>query len=72
MAISDLGTTSYALGDLFKETTWTAGAAFRWVTPVGPLAVAYAIPIIRPAAFENNPDTGSAAGRLHIYFGYTF
>jgi outer membrane protein assembly complex protein YaeT len=69
-ALSDYGTVSYDMGELFKEETISVGGAIRYVTPVGPLSVAYAVPVMKPDAIpdEDAPDSGT----LHIAFGYSF
>jgi outer membrane protein insertion porin family len=64
-AISDAGSVARHLNQLTADPTVTAGAAFRYITPVGPLSVAYAVPVRRAAGIDDR-------GRLHISFGYSF
>ncbi|MFO0727128.1 MAG: POTRA domain-containing protein [Myxococcota bacterium] len=69
----DFGAVSYHLGDLFRSVTLSSGPVLRYVTPIGPLAVAYGFPLIRAAEIvAANPDVIPIHGRLHISFGATF
>jgi outer membrane protein assembly factor BamA len=72
-AISDSGFVSYNLGALLDSPTVTAGGAMRFVTPVGPISVAYAWPIVRPIQIvQADPNAEPLGGRFHFTFGYTF
>lgn len=64
-ALSDYGMVARHLGALFSQPTITAGGAFRYITPVGPVSIAYAVPILKADGITDN-------GRLHISFGYSF
>lgn len=64
-ALSDYGMVSRHLADLFSQPTISAGGAFRYITPVGPVSLAYAVPILKADGISDN-------GRLHISFGYSF
>jgi outer membrane protein assembly factor BamA len=76
----DIGFASYDIARLFNQPTLSVGAALRYVTPVGPVSIAYAVPVviaqrIRIADEMRPPDTPAAApasGRVHFYFGYSF
>lgn len=70
--LMDLGAVSNRLGALLDDPAITTGAAVRWVTPVGPLSIAYALPLRLPPALAAVPEVASPSGRLHLYFGYGF
>lgn len=70
---TDVGAVGAHLSSLLDDPTLSAGAAIRYVTPVGPLSVAYGWPLIRSAPIvAANPGTIPATGRLHISFGTAF
>ncbi len=70
---ADFGTVAYHLGDLFGSPTFSAGPILRYVTPIGPLAVAYGFALLRPPEIvAANPDVIPIHGRLHVSFGATF
>ncbi len=70
---ADVGAVAPHLGELFDDPTLSAGAALRYVTPVGPLSVAYGWPLVRSRAVVTaNPDAIGAGGRLHVSFGTSF
>jgi len=62
---TDLGSVGLVPSDLGPDLTVTVGGALRYVTPVGPLSLAWAKPVTRPAVLPGG-------GRLHFSFGYTF
>lgn len=62
---TDLGSVGLTPSDLGPNLTVTVGGALRYVTPVGPLSLAWARPVMRPAVLPGG-------GRLHFSFGYTF
>jgi outer membrane protein assembly factor BamA len=62
---TDLGAVGIAPAELRHNLTVTVGGAVRYVTPVGPLSLAWARPVTRPAGIPGG-------GRLHFSFGYTF
>lgn len=66
-ALADAGSVARHLDQITKDPSYSAGAAFRYITPVGPLSLAYAIPVRRAAGIG-----GTSRGRLHISFGYSF
>lgn len=68
---TDFATAAMRTSDLFREITVTAGPALRYVTAVGPLSVAYAWPLVRPARLIA-ANVAPANGRLHVSFGYSF
>lgn len=71
--ITDQGFASYRLANIFAAPTVSAGGAFRFVTPVGPVSFAYAVPVVKPAAIVSvDPQAMPSRGRLHFSFGYTF
>lgn len=72
-AFSDLGTVGYALDELASEPTVAVGPAIRYVTPVGPLSLAYGWPVVRsPTLVRVAPETIEPTGRLHVTLGYAF
>jgi len=69
----DLGAVSYHLGDLFDSPTVSAGPAIRYVTPIGPLSMAYGWPLLRSAPIvAARPDLITTTGRFHLSFGTAF
>jgi outer membrane protein assembly factor BamA len=62
---ADYGTVALRPAGLGGDATLSAGGALRYVTPVGPVSLAYAKPLILPPGLP----TG---GRIHFSFGYTF
>jgi outer membrane protein assembly factor BamA len=76
----DIGFASYSFGRLFREPTLSTGLALRYVSPVGPVSIAYAVPVVTARAIQiadamRAPGTPAAApptGRVHFYFGYSF
>lgn len=76
---TDYGTVSRDLDDLFADFTVTAGPVLRYVTPVGPISLAYGWPIVRAdslvraeEAAPDEPAPAPSGGRLHFSFGYHF
>lgn len=70
---SDSGFAAYRLRDLLRDPTVSLGTALRMATPVGPLSLAYAVPVVRPGAIVAlDPGAMPRAGRVHLSFGYTF
>lgn len=70
---ADFGAVSYHVGDLFGSPTFSAGPILRYVTPIGPLAVAYGFALLRPPEIVTaNPEVIPIHGRLHVSFGATF
>ncbi|RYF11560.1 MAG: hypothetical protein EOO40_03120 [Deltaproteobacteria bacterium] len=65
----DLGTVAGSSDGLFVQTTCTAGPALRYVTPVGPLSLAWGLPMHMAPALR---DVAPPHGRLHFSFGYAF
>jgi outer membrane protein assembly factor BamA len=61
----DVGAVSSVPSALAGNLTVSLGAALRYVTPVGPLSLAWARPVRRPASIPG-------MGRFHFSFGYTF
>ncbi|MCK6551768.1 BamA/TamA family outer membrane protein [Myxococcota bacterium] len=68
--LADFGTVGDGFRDLFDVGTLSVGGVFRWVTLVGPLSVAYAVPVVLPEELAARPEVASPRGRLHVYFGY--
>ncbi len=62
---ADAATVSYELNDLGSEVTVTAGPVARYVTPVGPISLAYGRPVVLVPGLP-------AGGRFHLSFGYSF
>lgn len=70
---ADVGTIARRPAALFGDTTVSVGPVLRYVTPVGPLSLAYGWPIVRPASLANAPgNVIPARGRFHLSFGYSF
>ena len=61
---ADVGTVADSSADLFDDTTVTVGPVLRYVTPVGPLSLAYGVPVMLAPGLVSD-------GRLHLSFGYT-
>lgn len=70
--LADFGTVGDGLRGLFDASTLSLGGVFRWVTLVGPLTLAYAVPVVLPGELVARPEVVSPRGRLHVYFGYAF
>lgn len=69
----DLGAAEYHLDTLFTDPTISVGPALRYVTPIGPLTLAYGWPVVRNAQIvAQAPDEIPATGTLHFAFGYAF
>jgi len=69
----DAGTVAHGFGKLFDEVAVSSGPTLRFVTLVGPLAVSYAWPVVRPAHIvARDPRAMPANGRLHITFGAAY
>ena len=71
-AFCDVGTVAMGASSLFAQTTVSVGPALRYVTPVGPLSLAYGKAVLLPAALRAAPDAAPPHGRVHFTFGYTF
>lgn len=73
---TDLGAVGAHLGELLDDPTLSVGAALRYVTPIGPLSVAYGWPVVRSkaivAARTADVDPIPATGRFHVSFGTSF
>lgn len=70
---TDVGAVSYDTPSLFSSPTVSVGAALRFVTPVGPLSLAYGLGVVRPQEIVlQDPTAIPRTGRLHITFGYPF
>ncbi|MDF1565399.1 MAG: POTRA domain-containing protein [Deltaproteobacteria bacterium] len=80
---ADAAAVSESPAPSFGPLTLTVGPALRYVTPVGPISLAYGYPAVLPAVLANrrpNPVPGedplpslvNRGGRLHLTFGYTF
>jgi outer membrane protein insertion porin family len=73
---TDLGAVGAHLGELLDDPTVSVGAALRYVTPIGPLSVAYGWPVVRSeaivAARTPELDPIPARGRFHLSFGTSF
>lgn len=70
---ADVGAVGAHLRTLFDATTLSLGPSLRWVTPIGPLSIAYGWPIVLPPELEARAgDQASRAGRLHVVFGARF
>ncbi len=63
----DSGTVGYRVSQLYStaSTTVSAGPVLRYVTPVGPISLAYGWPFVRARGIPPQ-------GRLHFTFGYAF
>jgi outer membrane protein assembly factor BamA len=71
--LTDLGLTGFTLSGLFREPTITVGASLRYVTAVGPISIAYAVPVVRsPSIVAADPNAEPSSGRFHVVFGYSF
>ena len=71
-AFTDMGTVAASPRGLFHQTALTAGPVLRYVTPIGPLSLAYGLPVRRPSSFRAFPKIMPQRGRLHLTFGYSF
>jgi outer membrane protein assembly factor BamA len=72
-AFADVGTVALGLGELFDETTVSVGPSLRYVTPVGPIALSWGIPVMRPEGLMAvRPDAAPLWGKVHLTFGYPF
>ncbi len=74
-AFMDYGSVANKDGALFADQTLSAGPALRYVTPVGPLSIAYGH-VIQVADqlinYSQLNGTSPPKGRFVIGFGYTF
>lgn len=68
----DSGTVSAHAHGLFDQQTLSMGPALRYVTPFGPVSVAYGRALVLPAALRRHPDQAPKHGRVHFTFGYGF
>lgn len=74
-AFMDYGSVANKDGQLFGDATISVGPALRYVTPVGPLSLAYGhIVQLSPqlSRFDEQQGDASPTGRFVIGFGYTF
>ncbi|RMG14226.1 MAG: hypothetical protein D6729_13995 [Deltaproteobacteria bacterium] len=71
-AFADLGTLADNPEGLFAETTVTTGPILRYVTPVGPLALTWAYPVLRPPSLASGEPPLPRLGKIHVTFGYSF
>lgn len=74
-AFMDYGSVATKDGTLFADATISVGPALRYVTPVGPLSVAYGRVVqLSPQLrrFDQEQGDASPTGRFVIGFGYTF
>lgn len=70
---ADAGTVSNSAKQLFNAVTVSVGTVLRYVTPIGPLSIAYGWPVVIPAALVRaDPSAATNTGRLHIMFGAAF
>lgn len=73
---ADVGAVGDHLGELLDDPTLSVGAAVRYVTPIGPLSVAYGWPVVRSRAIVEartaDLDPIPATGRFHLSFGTSF
>ena len=68
----DFGDVAADFGALGRHGTVSAGPALRYVTPIGPLSLAYGRAVSLPKALRHAPDAAPPRGRIHFTFGYTF
>jgi outer membrane protein assembly factor BamA len=68
----DMGTVAMSLDTLFAQSTVSVGPVLRYVTPIGPLSLAYGKAVVLPAALKAAPDAAPPNGRVHLTFGYSF
>lgn len=72
-AFVDSGTVATSLDRLYRAYTLSIGPALRYVTPIGPISVAYGWALVAPSALRTkDADAAPRHGKLHITFGYTF
>jgi outer membrane protein insertion porin family len=72
-ALTDAGMVSYQFTDILHAPTVSVGGALRFITPVGPVSVAYAVPVVKPEEIiSRDPSALPGYGRIHFAFGYTF
>jgi len=74
-AFLDYGSVANKDGALFTDQTVSVGPAIRYVTPVGPLSVAYGRIIqLSPqlATYDDANGIGRPTGRFVLGFGYSF
>lgn len=70
---TDVGTVSRYLEDLFAVTTVSIGVALRYITPIGPLSLAYGLAVLRPREIVDvRPEALPSSGRVHFTFGPSF
>ena len=68
----DVGTVAPGPRRLFQQTTVSVGPVLRYVTPVGPLSLAYGIAVVRPPELALFPAALPPHGRVHFSFGASF
>ena len=72
-AFVDGGAVAANLGSLGRRGVLSAGPSLRYVTPVGPLSLAYGYAFLAPNALRQKDGPGAPPrGRFHFTFGYTF
>ena len=71
-AFIDSGTVAATAKDLYGEHTLSLGPALRYVTPFGPVSLAYGKAVVLPPALWGAPREAPRKGRVHITFGYAF
>lgn len=72
-AFVDGATVSRDLETLLEEVSVGVGPALRYVTPIGPLSVAYGWPVVRaPGIVVEDPSQIPRTGRLHLSLGGVF
>jgi hypothetical protein len=60
----DVGAVAYSGPTLLDDPTITAGPVLRYVTPIGPVSLAYGLPVVLAKDLVSQ-------GRLHFSFGYS-
>jgi outer membrane protein assembly factor BamA len=71
-AFIDSGTVAAHAAELYQEHTLSLGPALRYVTPFGPVSVAYGKAVLLPQALWRAPHEAPRRGRVHLTFGYAF
>jgi outer membrane protein assembly factor BamA len=69
---ADVGSVSADLRHVLHSVTVTAGPVLRYVTPIGPLSLAYGRALMLPDALRAAPRAAPPHGRVHFTFGYSF
>ena len=69
---ADLGSVAASPSRLLHDNTVSVGPVVRYVTPVGPLSLAYGWPVVLPQGLKGTPNLASPHGRLHFMFGYSY